>query len=139
MDKLEYKVNDTGVKWDILGLAEVRREGARLITLKSQRILYHTDASNGQQGVGFLINRNLKDNILEVKQINTRLYTLKTRINKKYTREIIQVYMPTTSSTDEEMWDMYEDIAEQLITDSHYKILMGDFNVKIGLKEDQEE
>ena len=139
VEELRHELEDIGIKWDIIGLAETRRQGERLITLNGGHILYHTDAVNGQQGVGFLINRTLSDNIIEVKQINPRLATLKLKINGRYTMKIIQVYMPTTNSSDEEVSDLYDDITEQLQTDSHYIIVMGDFNAKVGIKVDQDE
>jgi len=46
------------------------------------------------------------------------------------------VYAPTTSHLEEEIEDLYEEI--QMILDSrksHYKIVMGDFNAKLGAKQ----
>ena len=81
--ELEEELHDTGLKWDVIGLAEVRRPDERFITLKSGHTLYHTGASNGQQGVGFLIHKNLSNNIVQVKEVSPRVATLKLRIYKK--------------------------------------------------------
>ena len=82
--ELEEELFDTGIKWDLLGLAEVRRREERFITLNSGHTLYHTEANNGQQGVGFLINKKLNKSIVEVKQINPRIATLILKVNKKF-------------------------------------------------------
>ena len=51
------------MKWDVIGLGEVRRKEESFTTLQSGHLLYHSEANNGQAGVGFLINKKWKDNI----------------------------------------------------------------------------
>ena len=52
------------VKWDIIGLGEVRRHGTDYITLNSGHVVFYSGSeSNSRNGVGFLIKRNLAGNI----------------------------------------------------------------------------
>ena len=49
------------IKWDIVGLREVRRKVEDLLDLKSGNMLYYQGTDNGRcSGVGFLINKTPK-------------------------------------------------------------------------------
>ncbi|XP_013408096.1 craniofacial development protein 2-like isoform X1 [Lingula anatina] len=137
--ELETELQDTVVKWHVIGLSENRQAEECLITLNSGHILYHTKASNGQQVVGFLIHKALSKNIIEVKQISARVATVKLNVNQRFSMKLIQVYAPTSSRPDEEVEQLYEEVQRQLTTDCHYHIVMGDFNAKIGIKSDEQE
>ena len=55
------------------------------------------------------------------------------KVNSRYSIQIIQIYAPTTSHEDEEVEELYEEISKAMDKDkSHYKIIMGDFNAKVG-------
>ena len=43
-----------------------KKRGKFHTTLQSGHLLYHSEANNGQAGVGFLINKKWKDNITRV-------------------------------------------------------------------------
>ena len=45
------------MKWDVIGLGEVRRKEESFTTLQRGHLLYHSEANNGQAGVGFLVNK----------------------------------------------------------------------------------
>ena len=95
-------------------------------------LLYHSEANNGQAGVGFLINKNGKDNITRVSSGSSRVAELILRITDRYQLKIVQVYAPTTSHSDEETDNFYNTIDEILEKQTHYTIVMGDFNAKVG-------
>ena len=62
------------------------------------------------------------------------------KISKRQTLEIIQVYLPTSSHTDEEVDTVYEDIDRLLDEDkAKHTIVMGDFNAKVGQQKDDSE
>ena len=50
------------MKWDVIGLREVRRKEESFTTLQSGHMRYHSEANNGQAGGGFLVNKTWKDN-----------------------------------------------------------------------------
>ena len=120
------------MKWDVIGLGEVRRKEDRFTTLQSGHLLYHSDANNEQAGVGFLVNKKWKDNITRVSPGNSRVEELVLRITDRYQLNIVQAYAPTTSHSVEETDDVYNTIDKILEKQTHYTIVMGDFNVKGG-------
>ena len=62
VQELENELKENNMKWDVIGLGEVRRKEESFTTLQSGHLLYHSEANNGQAGVGFLINKKWKDN-----------------------------------------------------------------------------
>ena len=129
---LEDELKESNMKWDVIGLGEVRRKEESCTTLQSGHLLYHTEANNGQAGVGFLINKKWKDNITRVTSWNSRAAKLVLRITNIYQLKIVQVYEPTTSHSDEETGNFYSTIDTILEKQTHYTIVMGDFNAKVG-------
>ena len=83
-------------------------------------------------GVGFLINKKWKDNITRVSSGSSRVAELILRIKDRYQLKIVQVYAPTTSHSDEETDNFYNTIDKILEKQTHYTIVMGDFNAKVG-------
>ena len=116
---------------------EMRRDRARrrkeesFTTLQSGHLLYHSEANNGQAGVGFLVNKKWKDNITRVSSVNSRFEKLVLCITDRYQLKIVQVYAPTTSHSDDETDNFYNTIDKILEKQTHYTIVMGDFNAKV--------
>ncbi|RVE42210.1 hypothetical protein evm_013143 [Chilo suppressalis] len=111
--QLEEELNH--IRWHVLGLSEVRREGEDMLTLESGHLMYFREGDNPSQGgVGFLVNKVLTDNVIEV----------------------IQVYAPTSTYSDDVVEEMYEDISRALhtTTKAHFNVVMGDFNAKVGVQ-----
>ena len=54
--------------------------------------------------------------------------------------KIIQLYTPTTSHNDQEIIEIYQGIENLIKNDkTDFTIIMGDFNAKMGKKEDAKE
>lgn len=126
----------------VLGLAEIRRPHEKIIELKSKHILMHSDSLKGQRGVGFLVNRNWKENVQEFRSIKDRIAVLKLRQdNKKII--LVQVYAPTLTADDQESDAFYEELTQTIneckpkVRD--YLLIMGDFNAQIGQRESEED
>ena len=122
------------IKWHVFGLSEVRRTGENLIETKEHHLFYHKGKENYKQsGVGFMVNKELKDHVREFHGVSDRVASLTLKLASSFDLKIIQVYAPTSASTDEELESFYEDISEAF---DHRKaqqtIVMGDFNAKIG-------
>lgn len=91
-------------------------------------------------GVGFLIHKNHGDNILSVKKISARVVYLILKLSKKYTIKIIQAYAPTTIYSDQDIEIFYDNISSAPSeAHTHFTILCGDFNTKIGLNAHESE
>ena len=73
VQELEEELKENNMKWDVIGLGEVRRKEESFTTLQTGHLLYHSEANNGQAGVGFLVNKKWKDNITRVSSGNSRV------------------------------------------------------------------
>ncbi|KAL0879947.1 hypothetical protein ABMA27_002461 [Loxostege sticticalis] len=103
------------LRWSIMGLSEVRREGEDTITLKSGNLLYYREGDQlSQGGVGFLVHRSLINNIITIGSVSSRVAYLILRVSKRYSLKVIQVYAPTSKHPDEEVEVMYEDISRAI-------------------------
>ena len=59
--------------------------------------------------------------------------SLTLKVISKYQLQVIQVYASTSSHSDEEVEELYEEIGKSMEKNkSQYKIIMGDFNAKVG-------
>ena len=122
------------LKWHVIGLSKVRRPGEKLLETKEHRLLCH----NGkevlkQSGVGFLVHKDVKPKVKEFYGISDRVASVTLQLSKKFALKIIQVYAPTSTSTDEELEIFYENIDQAIDHQrAQQTIAMGDFNAKVG-------
>lgn len=120
------------IKWDILGLSEVRRLGEN-IEERNEYIFYYIGKTKGRYGVGFMVKKHLKNNILEFKGISERIAMLSIHLpGYKHIWTIIQIYAPTEQQ-DEPTKDLFYDQLSSVLQ-NRYKnvIVIGDFNGRIG-------
>jgi len=122
------------INWDVIGISEMRRLGEKVIELPNGNIMFHRGNENKKQGgVGFLVHKKLKGNIEEFHATSDRVASLTIKISKRYKIKIVQVYAPTSLSTQEELDEFYDDLqTEMQHKKAHYNIVMGDFNAKVG-------
>ena len=104
-------------------------------TIQSGHLLYHSEANNGQGGIGFPVNKKCKDNITRVSSGSSREAELVVRVTDRYQLKIVQVYAPTTSHSDEETDNFYNTIDKILEKQTHYTIAMGDLMRKLEDKQ----
>ena len=90
--KLEELIEDLeNIKWDVVGLSEVRRKEENIIKLQdSHHLFYYGGKGNGKtSGVGFLINRNVADNVSKFSSISDRVAWVVFKLDKRYTLKVI--------------------------------------------------
>ncbi|CAG5024203.1 unnamed protein product [Parnassius apollo] len=129
------------LRWHIIGLSEVRREGEDTVILESGNLIYHREDDHlSQEGVGFIVHKSLVNNVVKIGSVSTRIAYLILRITKLYSLKVIQVYVVRTSAhNDEEVEEMYEDISRAMHSSkTNYTVLMGDFKTKLGTRESGE-
>ncbi|GBP46098.1 Craniofacial development protein 2 [Eumeta japonica] len=133
------------IKWDIIGISEVRRLGEK-IENHGKYILHHIGETPGLYGVGFLVKRKFAKNIQELKRISEQiaLFNIKLPVNEGEEQlwSIIQAYSPTEPLRKEDITKVerfYEDL--QLTTANAHKniIVMEDFNGQIGKQKNGED
>ena len=123
------------INWDIVGLSEVRRQQEKLVELQDSHHLfyYRGKESEKSSGVGFLINREIAGNVVKFSSVSDRVAWIVIRLCKRYTLKVIQIYAPTSQSSDDEIESFYDDITQVMDQEkTKYTLLMGDFNAKVG-------
>ncbi|CAG4944708.1 unnamed protein product [Colias eurytheme] len=124
------------IKFDILGLSEVRRLGCN-IEEYDDYILCYIGETKGLHGVGFLLNKKFKENIHDFTGISERVALLQLKL-EQVTISIIQAYAPTETSQEEEVQTFYNDMEKAHLLAGNNLIVMGDFNAKIGHPKSEE-
>lgn len=130
------------IKWDVVGVSEVRKPGEECLKLQSGHTFFYrgSDSQKLMHGVGLFINKRWSDRITHTKSISDRVIYVSLKINNRYSVKLIQVYAPTSTHDDEEVERFYEDVEKALNENpSHYQYLIGDFNAKLGKREEDSE
>jgi exonuclease III len=113
----------------LLGACEVRWNGAGSITINFNLFIYSGMPGGNEphiRGVGILINRNIKDALLEWKTLSERIITA--RINTKFRKmSVVQCYAPISGKE-----AFYSRLHRTLLATHRSDILsMADFNVQV--------
>ncbi|CAH2084466.1 unnamed protein product [Euphydryas editha] len=124
------------VKYDILGLSEMRKVG-HCIDEYDDFMLCYSGQTKGRYGVGFIIKKYLKPCVKNFIGLSDRVALLDIDINDTPIT-IIQVYAPTEESDEVEIESFYETLHRAHANSSKYTIVMGDFNAKVGQKDTEE-
>lgn len=122
----------------ILGCSEVRWRGSGQCNIEDHTI-YYSGVDNNQHpnGVAVIVNKNVSKSILGHLPISDRIMLLK--INAAPIKlTIIQVYAPTSLSSDEDLESFYIDLREAMkhTAANEMTVVLGDFNAKLGKGED---
>lgn len=126
------------LKWTIIGLSEVRRLGEKILEHENY-IFYHNGETPGKNGVGFLLKKEVKDQIEEIIGISERIAILNLKIGDELW-SIVQIYSPTENYSNTEIDLFYSKLNTAIKEHTHKNlILMGDFNAQIGERRNGEE
>ena len=120
------------MKLDILGLAEVRWKGADVITSDGYKMAY-SGGDQHERGVGIMLTSNIAKSLKGFWPVSDRIVVI-TLNSKPFDTNIIQVYSPTVDHDDTEVEAFYEELDNTLhqLKSTNIKIIMGDFNAKVG-------
>ena len=130
---LEFENALKEVKYDVIGLSEVKRIGEGQIQLKDFTLFYY--GKERRRGtVGFAIKSKWLTNIVSCKNFSDRIISLKMKFTTG-TLGIIQSYAPTSSSSENEIKDFYDLLSKATdeMSNETWLIILGDFNAKIGV------
>ncbi|XP_072395262.1 uncharacterized protein [Diabrotica undecimpunctata] len=128
LDELEQELSN--IKWDIIGLCETRLPGETCTILKSGHQHYQKNSVENHHigSVAFLINKRVPYKVTKFCAVSNRFIYLVIALNSRYSLQIIHGYTPTVNSTDEDLTTVRNQ------EKSHFVIITGDFNAKIGTK-----
>lgn len=123
------------IKYDVIGLSEVKRIGEEIIE-KPGYIFYYCGVTRVRGSVGFVVNSRWKDNIIEFKSFSDRVVTLKLKFDDDLVLGFVQAYAPTSSAPEAEMDQFYEELSKGAndIANCTHQIFMADYNAKIGCR-----
>ncbi|VDO19748.1 unnamed protein product [Heligmosomoides polygyrus] len=121
------------MKYDVIGLTETRRHHPLHAAYDSgEELFLGTCDSRGVGGVGVLVNTHLAMNIDSYESLTTRIGRLRLkRCGSVPALTVFVAYAPTSDYDDEELDAFY---VEKFYKEDHtfYKVIVGDFNAKIG-------
>ncbi|KAK6748145.1 hypothetical protein RB195_001021 [Necator americanus] len=130
------------IKYDVIGLTETRRRHPlNAVYETGEELFLGTCDSRGVGGVGVLVNMSMAKNIDSFEQLTTRIGRLRMRrCGAIPALTIFVVYAPTSSYEEEEVEAFYMDL-EKFYQEDHafYKVIVGDFNAKVGPRRTPEE
>ncbi len=131
---LEFEEEARQIKFDVIGLAEVRRKGKGAIKRPNGNGFYF----NGNDtcsvgGVGFYIASNWLNRVVSFESFSPRIAQLKLKISARNTLRLIQVHAPHCGHSDAEYTDFLDGLTDIINRErSTYTIVMGDFNAMVG-------
>ena len=98
-----------------------------------------TEDNPKAKGVAILIHSKMKDCIANPKIYSNRVIKVDINLERQDKITVIMVYAPTSSASEAELDQFYETVEAALTdTKARYKVLIGDFNAKIGVKTNNE-
>ena len=117
---------------NILGLSEVRWKGAGMFSTDGFTLIY----SGGEQhknGVAIILDPETSKSVKNYWPVSDRMVAVKLQ-GKPFDICIVQSYAPTSDYEDEEVDGFYEDLDNVMrqMKSQDVKIVMGDFNAKVG-------
>ena len=121
--------------WHVVGLCEVRWKNLGEHQTEEGHVLYYSgDFDKYIHGVGFLVNKNVRNSVLGCRPVSSRLISIRLRA-APFNITVIQAYAPTTDYDDDQVEEFYTQL--QKIVDGVDKkdilIIQGDWNAKVGV------
>jgi exonuclease III len=124
----------------IVGIAEAHWLGTGHFKTSNNNLIYFSGGDEQTfRGVAILITKQLQTTIMDFSADNNLIIRLKFKA-KPQNMNVIQIYAPTASSTEEEIQEFYNklEITIQDIPNKEITIMCGDFSAKIGNTEQDE-
>ena len=122
---------------DIMGLAEVRWLQSGKIVCNDHTLIYSGHKKDHKHGVGLLLSKVVSMSVLGYCALSDRILLVRIH-GMPFNLSIIQVFSPTSASSEEEIEDFYSDLedAHKKYGNQDIVIVMGELNAKVGGKQD---
>ena len=120
-------------RMDLLGVQEVRWEGSGTLESGNYALFYGEGNANHRLGTGFFVHMRIRSAVKKVEFISDRVSCI-TLTGRLCDIIVLNVHAPTEDKDDDIKDSFYEEI-ERLFDQLpmyHMKILLGDFNAKVG-------
>ncbi|XP_063532097.1 craniofacial development protein 2-like [Cydia strobilella] len=133
---LDFKNAIETINYDVIGLSEIRRQGYSIEEDETHIFCYYGE-TQGHLGVGFLLRKKYKINIMSFVGLSERVAVLNLRFENQ-TMSIIQVHAPTSASPDEDIETFYHTIEQAQLISEKKQFIIGDFNAITGIPKKEE-
>ena len=128
-------------RWNVVGLSETKRPGEGLTEMRDGNWIFEcgkTEDRPDAKGIAFLIHKDFKNYVSKLEILSDRVISCCINVENNKSIKLIQVYAPTSAAEEEEVDKVYETIEKAIDKKCIENIIMGDFNAKIGVKEEWE-
>ena len=117
---------------DIMGLAEVRWLQSGKIVWHDHTLIFSGHKKDHKHGVGLLLSKLVSKSMLGYCALSDMILLVRIH-SEPFNFSIIQVYAPTSASSEEEIEDFYSDLedAHNKCSNQDIVIVMGDLNAKV--------
>ena len=126
-------------KINILGISEVRWKDGGDFESDGYRVLYAGE-KECQRGVAIILDRTCANKVISVERYGDRIIMVKLQA-EPVNMCIVQIYMPTSEHSDEEVEQIYDQIEELIKRQKGTEnlLIMGDWNAVVGEGKDGDE
>ena len=102
-----------------------------------QTLIYSGHKKDHKHSVGFLLSKVVSKSVLGYYALSDKILLVRIQ-GKPFNWSIIQVYVPTSASSEEEIEGFYSDLedAYKKCDNQDIVIVMGDLNAKVGGEQD---
>ena len=108
LNELEYEL--TRYQWNIISISEMRwLSTGELVTGDRHKVWWSGSENKHEKGVGFIVHKTHTRSVLECEPISDRVIRLRMSANPR-NLSIVQVYAPTSDSSEEDLEAFYEEI-----------------------------
>ena len=120
----------------VLGISEMRWNNKGCINKNGWTVIY-SENDKYSNGVGVFVNEKTSNNLIGHWGISDRVILVKIK-EPKFCLSLIQVYAPTSDANDQDIEQFYDELnsAIKKCKGNEVKIVMGDFNAKVGNEAD---
>ena len=120
---------------DIMGSVEVIWLQSGKLVCNDPTLIYSGHKKDHKHGVGLLLSKLVSMSVLGYCALSDRILLVRIH-GKPFNLSIIQVYAPTSASSEEEIEDFYSDLEDAHKKCGNHDIVMGDLNAKVGGEQD---
>jgi exonuclease III len=121
-------------KWNVLGISEVRwLNFGEITTDEGHKLWYSGEQEKHELGVAIMVHKDTANSVISWQPVSSRIITVRLSCMPQ-NLSIVQVYAPTSNSSEEKCDDFYSELEEVIsnIPKKDILIIQGDWNAKIG-------